>query len=284
MGIFLELGFAILVFPIVALCALIYFAIRCAFQPKSLSPSYLFPGEKGENLKEVLASLEEVERDIARIRAAGQDLDLRADGLFDARNSRGRRLNKVLEPAYELMEAATAFRSELEQSAQELLDNWNFNRTGRSCSTVAVVVYLVVAVIASLSTSGFAVLAISGISSVVAAALTLIIKAAMSEDDLSAYMPSEIGPKESGQRERIGDDEAAASTAAGAKKPREKKDCFEILGLKPGASTDEIKAAYRDAIKQYHPDYVASLGVELREVAERKTKELNAAYREALSR
>ena len=29
---------------------------------------------------------------------------------------------------------------------------------------------------------------------------------------------------------------------------------YEVLGLKPGATQDEIKAAYRKLIKQYHPD------------------------------
>ncbi len=28
---------------------------------------------------------------------------------------------------------------------------------------------------------------------------------------------------------------------------------YEILGVKPGASQDEIKSAYRKLIKQYHP-------------------------------
>jgi DnaJ domain len=60
--------------------------------------------------------------------------------------------------------------------------------------------------------------------------------------------------------------------------------CYAVLGIDPTASTDEIKAAYRDKIKQYHPDRVASLGPKLQELAERKTKALNAAYEEALSR
>ena len=29
---------------------------------------------------------------------------------------------------------------------------------------------------------------------------------------------------------------------------------YEVLGLKQGASQDEIKSAYRKLIKQYHPD------------------------------
>lgn len=53
---------------------------------------------------------------------------------------------------------------------------------------------------------------------------------------------------------------------------------YEILGLEPGASAEEIKSAYRKLSMQYHPDKVAHLGEEFRRVAEEKMKELNEAY------
>lgn len=53
---------------------------------------------------------------------------------------------------------------------------------------------------------------------------------------------------------------------------------YEILGLQPGASPEEIKSAYRKLSMQYHPDKVAHLGEEFRRVAEEKMKELNEAY------
>jgi DnaJ-domain-containing protein 1 len=57
---------------------------------------------------------------------------------------------------------------------------------------------------------------------------------------------------------------------------------YEILGVNSAASIDEIKAAYRQRAQQYHPDRVQGLGIELRQVADRKMKELNAAYDSAL--
>jgi DnaJ like chaperone protein len=59
-------------------------------------------------------------------------------------------------------------------------------------------------------------------------------------------------------------------------------DCFSVLGVLPTASADEIRASYRRLISQYHPDHVASLGQELRDLAERKSKEIVTAYDQAM--
>jgi len=53
----------------------------------------------------------------------------------------------------------------------------------------------------------------------------------------------------------------------------------KILGVSSIATIGEIKAAYQKLMSQYHPDKVATLGTEIREVAERKSKEINAAYK-----
>ena len=58
---------------------------------------------------------------------------------------------------------------------------------------------------------------------------------------------------------------------------------YEVLKVAPSASADEIKAAYRKQMEQYHPDRVAHLGEELRNLAEDRTKEINAAYDQALT-
>lgn len=54
------------------------------------------------------------------------------------------------------------------------------------------------------------------------------------------------------------------------------------LCISPQSSDEEIRRAYKSLIGQYHPDKVASLGPELRELANLKAKQITAAYREAM--
>ena len=53
---------------------------------------------------------------------------------------------------------------------------------------------------------------------------------------------------------------------------------FRILDVPENAGREQIEAAYRQKIAQYHPDKVAQLGLEIREVAEAKSRQINIAY------
>ena len=53
-------------------------------------------------------------------------------------------------------------------------------------------------------------------------------------------------------------------------------DPYSVLGVSPNASDEEIKKAYRELVKKYHPDNYANNP--LADLAEDKMKEVNEAY------
>ena len=54
------------------------------------------------------------------------------------------------------------------------------------------------------------------------------------------------------------------------------KDPYSVLGVSPSASPEEIKRAYRDLVRKYHPDNYHDNP--LSDLAQEKMKEINEAY------
>ncbi len=57
--------------------------------------------------------------------------------------------------------------------------------------------------------------------------------------------------------------------------------CWQVLGVSPHASLDEVTRHYRQALRMCQPDRLAGLAPELVALAERRTEELNAAFSQA---
>ena len=53
-------------------------------------------------------------------------------------------------------------------------------------------------------------------------------------------------------------------------------DPYQVLGIQPNATDDEVKAAYREMARKYHPDNYANNP--LSELAQEKMQEINEAY------
>jgi len=79
-------------------------------------------------------------------------------------------------------------------------------------------------------------------------------------------------------QESEGQDERERSSRAQAEAPKSSFDPYQTLGIDSSASGEEIQAAYKARMHEYHPDKVAHLGEELQKVAHRKAVEIQQAY------
>ncbi len=98
----------------------------------------------------------------------------------------------------------------------------------------------------------------------------------------SSVKPKSDAPKEESSRpendfnqKRKSDQNGSTSTSS---TQNNESTWYEVLEISRDASASEIKSAYRRIIAQYHPDKVAALGSELKDLAARKSKEINKAY------
>jgi len=92
-------------------------------------------------------------------------------------------------------------------------------------------------------------------------------------------------PEESIEQ-RHGDDAAADAAAEDGppvvpEMPAE-SNWFDVLGVSPAATIEDVKQAYKILVKQNHPDRVHSMSPVFRALAEAETKKINQAYAEAL--
>lgn len=89
---------------------------------------------------------------------------------------------------------------------------------------------------------------------------------------------SRFDPFEQARRQaQQGQSQSRQQQRPSASPPREKS-AYEILDVAPGASQNDVRRAYQAKVRQYHPDRTADLAPELRELAERRTKEITNAY------
>lgn len=72
--------------------------------------------------------------------------------------------------------------------------------------------------------------------------------------------------------------ESKSSKAEPSGKGMAIEEAYRILEVPRTAAIEEIKSAYKKKIMEYHPDRVANLGTDLKNLAKQKTIEINLAY------
>ncbi len=77
------------------------------------------------------------------------------------------------------------------------------------------------------------------------------------------------------------DGDTTSSNSKSGEEVAPKTPC-EVLGVRRNANKEEIKKAYRKLAGTYHPDKVNNLGDEFRDLAEKRFKEIQAAYQELM--
>ena len=55
------------------------------------------------------------------------------------------------------------------------------------------------------------------------------------------------------------------------------REAYQLMGVSPDATDDEVRRAYKKMALQHHPDRVAHLGEDIRKAAEKKFQEINEA-------
>ncbi len=59
---------------------------------------------------------------------------------------------------------------------------------------------------------------------------------------------------------------------------KDTESAYKILGITASATDEEVKTAYREMAKKYHPDKVSHLGDDVKKAAEEKFMKVNEAY------
>ena len=80
------------------------------------------------------------------------------------------------------------------------------------------------------------------------------------------------------QARSTGSSSSSREQTAPPEQEEAESDPYHTLGVQPGASKEEIRAAYKKLVSQYHPDKVQHLGKEFQDLAHKKFLAIQKAY------
>jgi hypothetical protein len=106
------------------------------------------------------------------------------------------------------------------------------------------------------------------------------------EDDVFAAMPIVVsvagvfvGARKHRARKHLEQLQERIRAGHAVAESRRLRPWWRVLETSEHATLEEVKVAYRAKVKKYHPDIVNNLAKEFQELADRKIKEINEAYR-----
>lgn len=103
---------------------------------------------------------------------------------------------------------------------------------------------------------------------------------------VSVFLPNAIKPSARARQDEFThtQEKSQEKTTGRPDKARETPPLrwYQVLGVDKNASREQIVAAYKLKIGQYHPDKVSRMGDEIRNLAEMRSKQINAAYEQAM--
>jgi hypothetical protein len=92
------------------------------------------------------------------------------------------------------------------------------------------------------------------------------------------YLQTPNANSSSKESSRKSDNHSQAKKDEGKSSLPKEENAYTILNVPNNASWEEISTAYKKMAQMYHPDKVAGLAPEYREIAEKRMKIINAAY------
>jgi DnaJ-domain-containing protein 1 len=95
---------------------------------------------------------------------------------------------------------------------------------------------------------------------------------------MNAFIDNRRATQQREGRENVNAERERTREHQSARKDDIPRTWWEVLNIDKNATAEQIKAAFHREISKYHPDRVEGLGIELRELADRKAKEVNGAY------
>lgn len=82
----------------------------------------------------------------------------------------------------------------------------------------------------------------------------------------------------------VGTDSKTGESGASGRQESPTEDAYILLGVSKGCSREELKAAYYQKVKEWHPDSIQHMAPELRAMASERLGSINVAYKKLTNR